>query len=34
MTYNSINTSIAHVARLRSNAGSAGLPWRSAPIHH
>ena len=33
MIYNIINTTIAQVARLRSNAGSAGLPWYSVPIH-
>jgi len=34
MIYNSINITIALVARLRSNAGSAaGLPCRSVPIH-
>jgi len=33
MSYNSINTRIAHMARLRSDVGNAGLPWRSVPIH-
>jgi hypothetical protein len=33
MNYNSINTSIAHMARPRSDVGSAGLPSRSVPIH-
>lgn len=34
MIYNSINITIAFMARLRSNAGSAvGLPCRSVPIH-
>jgi hypothetical protein len=32
MLYNSISNSTVLVARRRSNAGSVGLPCRSAPI--